>query len=46
MAEAEIKHHYVRDAVESLLAGKKPEVTESLQFGCGIQYEEKKTAGN
>lgn len=42
MAVDEIKHHYVRDAVESLLADKKPEVPESLQFGCGIQYEQPK----
>ncbi|MGE3314568.1 MAG: thioredoxin family protein [Planctomycetaceae bacterium] len=38
----EIKHNYVRDAVDALLADKKPEVTESRQFGCGIQYEKAK----
>lgn len=32
------KDHYVRDAVDALLAGKKPEVAETRQFGCGIQY--------
>jgi hypothetical protein len=42
MPVAEIKHTYVRDAVEALLADKKPEVAESLQFGCGIQYEKEK----
>jgi hypothetical protein len=35
----EIKHNYVRDSVEALLSDKKPEVSESRQFGCGIQYE-------
>ena len=39
---ADIKHHYVQNAVEALLAGKKPEVEESRQFGCGINYEEPK----
>ena len=39
MDPAKVEHHYVRDAVDALLAGKKPEVTESRQFGCGIQYE-------
>lgn len=38
----QIKHHYIRDAVEALLADKKPEVAESLQFGCTIGYEKKK----
>ena len=28
--------HYVADAVDALLAGKKPEVTSSKAFGCGI----------
>ncbi len=39
MNPAEVKKHYVRDAVEALLAGKQPEIKESLQFGCGIQYK-------
>jgi peroxiredoxin len=39
MDPAKVEHHYVRDAVDALLAGKKPEVTESRPFGCGIQYE-------
>ncbi len=30
---------YVRDAVDALLAGKSPAVTEKRQFGCGIVYE-------
>lgn len=35
---ANIKHQYVRDAVDAVLAGKKPEVAETRQFGCGISY--------
>ena len=31
--------HYVRDAVESLLKGEEPAVTESKQFGCGVKYK-------
>jgi len=34
-----VEEHYVADAVKSLLAGKQPEVTESRQSGCSIQYE-------
>lgn len=37
----EVKHHYVRDAVDALLRGETPEVAESRQFGCGIKYEKK-----
>lgn len=40
----EIKHNYVRDAVEALLSDKKPEVAESRQFGCGIQYEKESSS--
>jgi peroxiredoxin len=36
---AGVKHHYVRDAVAALLNGQQPEVTETLQFGCGIEYK-------
>jgi len=36
---AQVKKHFVRDAVDALLAGKAPEVAESKQFGCGIRYE-------
>jgi peroxiredoxin len=32
---------YVKDAVDAVLAGKKPETTETQQFGCGIKYEDK-----
>ena len=33
-----VKHHYARDAVDALLDGRAPEVAETKQFGCGIQY--------
>ena len=36
-----VAKHYVRNAVDALLAGKAPEVTETLQTGCGIKYEDK-----
>ena len=39
--ESKVKHHYVKDAVDALLAGKSPEVTESRAVGCGIQYNKK-----
>ena len=39
MNPAEVKKHYVQDAVDALLAGKRLEIKESLQFGCGIQYK-------
>lgn len=38
MLLGEVKHHYLVDAVNALLAGKDPEVTETRQKGCGIQY--------
>lgn len=31
------KKHYLTDAVDALLAGKTPELTETKQFGCGIR---------
>ena len=34
-----VKQHFVRDAVDAVLAGQTPEVATSKQFGCGIQYE-------
>ena len=34
-----VRTRYLRDAVDSLLAGKEPEVTETRQFGCDIDYE-------
>lgn len=34
-----IETNYVRDAVDAILAGKKPEIRESRQFGCAIDYK-------
>lgn len=36
---SKVKENYLIDAVEALLAGKKPEVAESQQRGCGINYK-------
>ena len=38
---SKVQAHYIADAVDTLLAGKKPEVTETRQRGCGILYEKK-----
>ena len=38
VAPAKIEFHYLRDAVAAVLAGKRPEVTETLQKGCEIKY--------
>ena len=38
VAPAKIEFHYLRDAVGAVLAGKRPEVTETLQKGCEIKY--------
>lgn len=35
---AKVAERYLRDAVDALLAGKKPEVAETRQFGCEIEY--------
>ena len=32
------KKHYLRDALDALLAGKKPRLAETRQIGCGIEY--------
>jgi peroxiredoxin len=34
-----VEHHYVKDAVDAILAGEKPEVDVTEQFGCGINYD-------
>jgi len=41
MNPAKVEKHYVKDAADALLAGSEPEIKESLQFGCGIQYKRK-----
>ena len=35
---ARIEFHYLRDAIRAVLAGKRPEVVETLQKGCEIKY--------
>ncbi|MDG3006212.1 redoxin family protein [Paludisphaera mucosa] len=37
--EEKVTKHYVKDAVDALLAGKSPAVEESQAAGCGIQYK-------
>lgn len=39
--EAEVKTTYVKNAVEALIAGKTPEVTETLAVGCSIKCSDK-----
>ena len=34
-----VEKHSLRDALDAVLAGKKPAVAETEQFGCGIGYE-------
>lgn len=38
MDPSKVRHHYLEDAVNALLNGKRPEVVETLQFGCAIDY--------
>lgn len=37
--ESRVTKHYLRDAVDAVLAGKTPEITETRAVGCGIHYE-------
>lgn len=39
MSEAKVTKHYLRDAVDAVLAGKTPEVQETRPQGCGIGYK-------
>jgi peroxiredoxin len=39
---AKVKKHYLRDAVDAVLAGRTPAPAKTKQFGCGIKYEKKK----
>ncbi len=36
-----VKEHFLRDALDALLAGKKPPKPVTMQFGCAIKYETK-----
>ena len=37
--EANVKKNYLRDALDAILAGKKPAIAETRQKGCGIKYD-------
>jgi peroxiredoxin len=37
---AQVKAPYLRQALDALLAGRKPEMAETKPIGCGIQYED------
>jgi peroxiredoxin len=39
MQADKVKAHYLEDALEALLAGKKPPQQQTKAFGCGIKYE-------
>ena len=39
MQPAQVKDSYLRDALDSLLAGKKPPQEKTTAVGCGIRYE-------
>jgi peroxiredoxin len=39
MEPAEVKTNYLRDALDSLLAGKQPPRSQTKAFGCGIKYQ-------
>ncbi len=39
MNEAKVNKHYLRDAVDALLAGKTPAVEETRAQGCGVKYK-------
>ncbi len=39
MNEAKVTKHYLRDAVDALLAGKTPTVEETRPQGCGVKYK-------
>lgn len=37
--ESKVTERFLRDAVDAMLAGKQPEVSETRQVGCDIEYE-------
>lgn len=39
--EKAVKKQYLRDAIDAVLAGSKPEVASTKPAGCGIRYEKK-----
>jgi thiol-disulfide isomerase/thioredoxin len=40
MNESKVTKHYLRDAVDALLAGKTPAVEETRPQGCGVKYKD------
>lgn len=42
MHESKVTKHYLRDAVDALLAGKTPPVEETRPIGCSVQYKKSK----
>jgi len=41
MKVGDVKKHFLRDALDALLAGKKPPEAVTKQFGCTIKFEDK-----
>ena len=41
MHPRKVERHYVNAAVDALLANQQPEITETRQFGCAIEYQKK-----
>jgi peroxiredoxin len=39
MQQGDVKNNYVRDALDAVLAGKRPPTAETKAVGCGIKYE-------
>ncbi len=42
MKAGDVKKHYLRDALDALLAGKTPPETDTKHMGCSIKYEDAK----
>lgn len=40
-AAAKVKKHFLRDALDAILAGEKPAKAATKQFGCSIKYDKK-----
>jgi hypothetical protein len=39
MLEDKVERSYTRDALDALLQGESPAITETRQFGCGIKWQ-------
>jgi len=40
---AEVKRRYVDDAIAAVLAGKRPEITETPPVGCQIRFDRRRS---